>query len=104
MGILRGCRAWGLFFGVSMSPTAEQFRIAAITNLFVWSQISETAIGRRGPGAALAGAAMVLASQVGSVERLPPLLRAPVQLLTLPGSLAVREQTACCNSCAAGKK
>lgn len=87
-----------------MTPTVEQFRVAAIANLAIWAQITDTAIGRRGPGVAAAGVAMILAQQAGRIENLPPLLQAPVRLLTLPGSLAIAEGKACCKACAKGEK
>jgi len=88
--------------------------LAASVNVATWSNISRWVTGRAWVGASAAIVAMLAAERAGAVSRLPPLLRIPVGVLTVPGSVAVgvlsvqssldRMTTgACCDACAEGK-
>jgi len=84
------------------SPTFDQLRVAALTNVGVWSQVSEIIIGKRLPGVLISAAAMGIA-QTRQPNTLPPGLRECVYLLCLPGSLVVSDsQSNCCEPCSKG--
>jgi hypothetical protein len=84
-------------------PNMGELRIAALANLALWSQVSESVSGSRAPGFVLAAGAMVAAQQAGCIDNLPKALQLPVRVLTLPGSIAVAESQACCEPCAADR-
>ena len=84
-----------------MTVTKREREVAFLVNLAAWGQLSKWTFGAPWPGIGASLLSMISAEKAGSIEKLPQCWRPIVQVLTLPGSIAVGElDKPCCEGCA----